>query len=290
MRAALAGATALLAAVPAVGTAACAGPADIRAGQRAAGWLTTLAVADMPTGQLADTVVALRLSGRPPGALASRVAALRRRGPGYATTAGSSGKVALAALAAGADPRRFGGVDYLARIRRAFADGRYGATAYDQALSMLALTGAGEPVPPAAVRALRGTRGTGGWGFDLRAASRDQVDATAITLEALAAAGVPAGTPWVASARAWMVSQRGPDGGYASAGGGRAADGNTTAMVWRALCASGRPVPSRLRAALRGLQGRDGRVRFTAVSEGSPLLATTEAAIALSGRTLPPSR
>ena len=122
MRAALAGAAALLAAVPAVGTAACAGPADLRAGQRAAGWLTTLPVADMPTGQLADTVVALRLSGRPPGALASRVAALRRRGPGYATTAGSSGKVALAALAAGADPRRFGGVDYLARIRWAFAD------------------------------------------------------------------------------------------------------------------------------------------------------------------------
>ncbi|MFN8121839.1 MAG: hypothetical protein U0237_05360 [Thermoleophilia bacterium] len=289
MRAALAGAAALLAAVPAAGAGAtCATPADIAAGRRAAAWLASLDAGAMPPGQLADTIVALRSAGRPASALASRTASLRRRAPAYAATAGSSGKVALAALAAGADPSRFGGVDYLARIRRAYADGRYGATAYDQAFSMLALAGAGRPVPAAAVRALRGTRGTGGWGFDLRAASRDQVDATAIVLEALAAAGVAPRTPWVASARAWMLAQRGRDGGVASAGGRRPADGNTTALAWRALCASGAPVPARLRAALRSLQMADGRIRFTAASEGSPLLATTEAVVALSGRTLPP--
>lgn len=291
MRAVLAGAAAVLAVVPAAGAAAtCAAPADVRAGQRAAGWLASLDPAAMAPGQLADGIVALRAAGRTPSALASRTALLRRRAPAYAATAGASGKVALAALAVGADPRRFGGVDYLARIGRAYADGRYGATAYDQAFAMLALRGAGRPVPAAAVRALRGTRGAGGWGFDLRAASRDQVDATAVTLEALAAAGVPARTPWVASARAWMLAQRGRDGGAASAGARRPADGNTTAMVWRALCASGVPVPARLRAALRALQMPDGRVRFTAASEGSPLLATTEAVIAMTGRTLPPRR
>ncbi|MCC6830181.1 MAG: hypothetical protein IT200_02450 [Thermoleophilia bacterium] len=289
MRAALAGAVAVLAAVPAAGAGAtCATPADISAGRRAAAWLASRDAAAMPPGQLADTIVALRAAGRPASALASRTTALRRRGPAYAATAGASAKVALAALAVRADPARFGGVDYLARIRRAYADGRYGATAYDQAFSMMALAGAGRPVPAAAVRALRGTRGTGGWGFDLRAASRDQVDATAVVLEALAAAGVSPRTAWVASARAWMLSQRGRDGGVASAGGGRPADGNTTAMAWRALCASGAPVPARLRSALRSLQAADGRIRFTTASEGSPLMATTDAVVALTGRTLPP--
>lgn len=289
MRAALTAAAAVLAAVPAAGTGAtCATAADRAAGARAAGWLASLNASAMPPGQLADTIVALRAAGRPASALASRTAALRRRAPAYATTAGSSAKVALAALAVNADPARFGRVDYLARIRRASADGRYGATAYDQAFSMLALAGAGRPVPAAAVRALRGTRGAGGWGFDLRAASRDQVDATAVVLEALAAAGVSPRTPWVTSARAWMLSQRGRDGGAASAGVGRPADGNTTAMVWRALCASRVAVPPRLRSALRSLQMPDGRIRFTAASEGSPLLATTESVIALTGHTLPP--
>jgi hypothetical protein len=196
----------------------------------------------------------------------------------------------MAAVAAGADPRRFGGVDYVARIRRAQADGRYGATAWDQALAMLALAGAGERVPPGAVRALRTTRGSGGWGFELRPAGRDQVDVTAITLEALAAAGVPPRTRWVASARSWMLAQRSPGGGFASAGGARPAEGNTTAMVWRSLCAANLTVPVRLRAALRGLQTGDGRVRFTAAAEGSPLLATNDAVVAFAGGTLPPRR
>ena len=67
----------------------------------------------------------------------------------------------MAAVAAGGDPARLGGVDYVARIRARYASGRYGATAFDQALSILGLRAAGRPVPRAAIRATFAGRGAG---------------------------------------------------------------------------------------------------------------------------------
>ena len=67
----------------------------------------------------------------------------------------------------GRRPLRLGGVDYVARIRARYASGRYGATAYDQALSILGLRAAERPVPSAALRATLAGRGAGGWSFDL---------------------------------------------------------------------------------------------------------------------------
>jgi hypothetical protein len=270
---------------PAMATA---GPDDAAA-LRAAAWLERQPVTGMPGGQQADAIVALRAAGRPPARLRTRLARLARVAPGYATTAGAAAKVSLAASAAGADPSSLRGVDYLRRIRVRYASGRYGVTAFDQALSMLALSAAGRPVPAAARSALRRTRGSGGWGFDLDPSQPDQVDATALIIEAMRAAGVPRKHPGLRKAASWMLRQRNPQGGLAAAGRRGATEANSTAEAIRALRALGRRPPVRTRTALRSLQERSGAVRFTRRAAGSRLLATNDAVVALAGLHLPVS-
>ncbi len=273
---------AVLAAAPHAGAAT----ADGAAASRAAAWLASNS-AGAPAGQQADAIVALRAAGRSRAAVRPRAAALARVAPAYATTAGGAGKVALAAVAAGSNPASFGGVDYLRRVTNRYAAGRYGASAWDQALSILAIRAAGRAAPPAAIRATFAARGTGGWSFDLAPRSRDSVDATAIVIEALSAAGVRGSDARVGAAVRWMLAQRNAEGGLGSAGGGAATDANSTAGAIRALRATGRTPPASLRAALRGLQDRDGSIRYTRASGGSRLLATNDAVVALSGMWLP---
>ena len=80
-----------------------------------------------------------------------------------------------------------------------------------------------------------------------------------------------------------MLAQRNREGGLNYAGGGRPTEANSTAGAIRALLALGRTPPAATRAALRGLQDRDGGVRFTRAAPGSRLLATTDALIAFGG-------
>lgn len=275
-------AVALAVAAPHAGAAT----ADGRAAQRAASWLAANQ-AGAPAGQQADVIVALRAAGRSRASLRPRLATLGRAAPAYARTAGGAAKVVMAAVAAGADPRRLAGVDYVARITSRYASGRYGATGFDQALSILAVTAAGGTVPAAATRATLAARGSGGWSFDLSRTSADAVDTTALVIEALRAAGVPAGNAALRSAAAWMRAQRNREGGLAAFGGGRATEANPTAGAIRALRSLGRTPPASTRAALRRLQDRDGGVRFTRATGGSRLMATTDALIAFAGRTLP---
>jgi hypothetical protein len=272
----------------AAGAAGSAGAAsaDQRAAARAAAWLERTPPA-APGGQVADTIVALRAAGRPRASLAPRLRVLARVAPGYATTAGGAAKVTLGAVAAGADPARLGGRDYVRAITSRYAAGRYGATAFDQALSLLALTAARRPVPRTAIRATLAARGAGGWGFAMAPSARDSVDATGLMIEALRSAGVPARHPSLRSAAAWMVAQRNARGGYASLGRGAATEANPTSNAIRALRALGRPVPATTGAELRRLQNASGAVRFTGERDGSVLMATNDALIAFAGRTLP---
>jgi hypothetical protein len=269
---------AFLVAAPRAGAAT----ADGRAAERAATFLARTS-AGAPAGQQADVIVALRAAGRGRAVLAPRLTRLGRDAPAYARTAGSAAKVVMAAVAAGGDPRRLAGVDYVRRVTSRYASGRYGATAFDQALSMLAVTAAGDRVPASAIRATLAARGSGGWSFDLSRSGRDTVDATAIVLEALGTAGVRRADPGVRGAVSWMLAQRNREGGLNYAGGGRITEANSTAGAIRALRALGRTPPPATRAALRGLQDRDGGIRFTRSAAGSRLLATSDALIALGG-------
>lgn len=260
--------------------------ADRAAGQRAATWLATTP-AQSAGGQIADTMVALRAANRPVASLRPRLRALTSVAPSYATTAGANAKVVMGAIAGGADPSRLGGRDYVRGITARYADGRYGATAFDHALSILALRAAGRPIPRSAVRATLAARGSGGWSFTMSPSGRDSVDGTGLMIEALRAAGVPARHPELRAARTWMVAQRNREGGYHTAGAGRATQANPTSNVIRALVAMGQRPPAATLRSLRSLQQPHGAIHFTAGQAGSPLLATTDATVALVGRTLP---
>ncbi|MGE3139709.1 MAG: hypothetical protein AB7O53_09605 [Thermoleophilia bacterium] len=287
-RAAVPAALAALAAVAVAAPSPGAATADTRAAARAAARRAAGACGTprAPGGQQGVALVALRAAGRSHASLRPRLRVLSRVAPGYATTAGGAAKVALAAIAAGTDPRRVGGVDYLKRVTSRYAAGRYGATAYDQAYSILAVVGARRAVPLNAIRATLRARGRGGWDYAMSGA-RDSVDATAVVIEALRAAGLPAANPGLRAAAAWMTAQRNAEGGYATAGGGRPTDANSTAGAIRALRALGRAPAPATRAALRRLQQGDGSVRATRATAGSPLIATNDALVAFAGGRLP---
>lgn len=270
-------------AVPLAGAAT----ADHLAAERGAAWLTRNSLG-APGGQQADTIVALRLAGRSRATLAPRLDELSKAAPSYAVTAGGSGKVVMAIVAGGRNPARFAGVDYVRRITGRYAAGRYGETAWDQALSILGLRSAGRSVPATAIRATFAARATGGWGFTMSRTAADSVDATALVIEALRATGVPSTDPGLRAAAAWMLAQRNAAGGLASAGGGRPTEANSTAGAIRALRAMGRTPPANTRAALRGLQQSDGGFRFTRAVAGSRLLASDDAVVAVAGAWLPP--
>ncbi len=279
-RVALTGLVALLA------PAAALGQTDRQATVRGAGWLAAASI--QTVGQQADAIVAMAAAGRSKTALRPRLAAMRGQAAAYGTTAGAIGKVVMAVVAAGGNPRAFGGVDYITRLQRQYAAGRYSATAYDQAYSMLALRSARVAIPRAAITALRASRGTGGWGFALRKTGPDDISATGLTIEAIRAAGVASSDPALRGATAWLTAQANPRGGYGIDGRGAATEANSTAIAIRALRAMGRTPPAATRAALRGLQEGDGGFRFTAVTRESRVLATVDAVLALSGRRLPP--
>jgi hypothetical protein len=256
--------------------------ADRAAAVRGAAWLGAQAPGSAG-GVEADAVVALVAAHRAPG---SHLAALRRLAPTYAVAPGPAAKVALAVEAAGQNPRCFGGVDVVHPIQQGYAAGIYGATIWDDALSIAALAGAEEHVPPAAVRALRRARAGGGWSFSLTGGT-DDADSTGLALMALRAAGARPGDPDLKAGASWLLAHRADDGGWSGAAGGGASDADSTALAIRGLVAAGRTVPPSATSALRRLQASDGSFSATAASAGSRILATNDAVPALMRVTLP---
>jgi hypothetical protein len=281
-RAALtAGVMALIVVAPA---ALGASPADRASATRAAAWLAGEQPSAMPAGQQADVMVAMRITGTAPRALASRLRTLRRTADGYADTAGSTAKVILGAAAAGANPARLGGVDYLVRLRRTQSSpGRFGQSAFDQGLAMIALRTATGRVPAGAPAVLLSLRSGPGWSLGLDPDAAPDVDSTALAVVALRAAGQSCSSPALQAARAWLATQRSGGGWTAYAGSPPSA--NSTALVARSQIACGGSGGGALRL-IRSLQQRSGAITFTRAQPESRLLATTESVPALAGVSL----
>jgi hypothetical protein len=257
-------------------------PVDRAAGRRGAAFVAAQAPGD-ELGAEADSVLSLVAAGRSPGAHLVRLRALV---PAQTTTPGAAAKAALAAVAVGANPRCFAGVDLVARIDAGYGDGVYGATVFEDSLAITALAGADEPVPPAALAALRRLRGTGGYGLSLTGAGSDDADDTGMALMALRAAGARPGDPAVRGAVRWLLGQRLPGAGWPGAAGSTTVS-NSTGLALRGLSAVGSGWPTGAAAALRRLQGADGGFDATAAAPGSRLLATLDSVPALLGRPLP---
>jgi hypothetical protein len=260
-------------------------PVDRAAGRRGAAFLAAQAPGN-ELGVEADTVIALVSAGAKPGAHLVRLRALV---PSGTQTPGAAAKAALAAEAAGANPRCFAGVDLVARIRAGYGGGVYGASVFDDSLAITALAGADETVPPAALSALRRLRGSGGYGLTIAGAGLDDPDTTGMALMALRAAGAPRSDPAVRGAVRWLLSQRLPGAGWAGAAGSSTVS-NSTGLALRGLTAAGDGWPTGAAAALRKLQGADGGFDATAGAPGSRQLATLDSVPALLGRILPVMR
>lgn len=278
-RAAVLAAGIAITAVPAASGA----PADRAAAGRAAAWLAAEPLAGMPAGQQADVMVAMRVTGTPVSVLGRRARLLAASGPKYATTAGATAKVILGAVAVGARPSRFGDTNYLARLQSHSSGGRYGSTAFDQGLSMIALRAATGRVPRVAATTLLRARSGPGWTLGLTAEGEPDVDSTALSVVALRAAGQSCASPAIRGARAWLAAQRSGGGWTAYAGSPPSA--NSTALVARSDIACGASASAALQL-LRSLQQRSGAIAFTKTQPESRLLATSESVPPLAGYSL----
>lgn len=224
-----------------------------------------------PEASTADAVVAMVAARRAPGAIDDAMAFLRARvQAGAVTDVGTTATVVMAAVAAGRNPRSFGGSNLVAQlVTSQQPDGRYGAgtPVFRHALAMLALEAAGEPNAQAAQWLAAAQCDDGGWQFDEPSSEADdahcfsgagdfftsETDTTGLAVQALAAAPAdvePAHDPFV------FLRRRRDDvkGGWGYSRDFPLTSTNSTALAIGAYVAEGREVPSGARRALRKLQ------------------------------------
>ncbi len=276
--------TALVAGVVAIAAAPAAllGVSNVQASRSATAWLTQQAGPSMPAGQQADIITNRRITGASPASLKGALRALAPRAVAYATTAGATAKIVIAQRAAGASGP-LAGRDFLASLDKQSRDGRYGSTAFDQCLSMIAMRVSGRKVPATAVTALESGRGENGWSFSLVPAEQADVDSTSMAVVALRAAGVPKTNPSVTRALAWLSTQRSGAGWTAFSGAAPSSD--STALVARAQVAAGASAAVG-QAFLRAHQQRSGAIANTTTVPESRLLATIASVPPLAGISL----
>ncbi len=286
-----AGALALAVVAAALGVAVGArASSDPHAARRAARYIS----AKLPAGgdgSAADAIVVLRATGQLAPADARIRAALLRAGAAKylktdVTPAGPAAKVILGLTAAGVgNPRCAASLDLLAALKSGRRNDFYGADAFDEGFSLLALRALHQRVAPAVIAALRASRHGGGWPLALGSSGADDTESTAILLEGLHAAGVGRHDPMVRAALAWIESRRGSTGGFGSQPG-EPADADTTGVVLSAENALGVADPRAVRA-LKALQRPDGAIQYEAAEPGSVLLASLDGALGLSGQVRP---
>lgn len=295
-----------LASLAAVAQAGAAAKSDSAAVKKGVHWIRTASIKQFPgTGFRSDTLSAL-VAARKNGVSVSAAArerllkAIRAEANNYAGTAGEASKVILAAVAGGENPRCFGPsgehTDFLDVLESEYdaKTGRYGRTAFDHGLAMVALRSARVKVPAKAVAFARARRGQFGWGFGLVKSGGDDVESTALMIEGMRAAGVKKSDRGLRAALRWITYQRNSDGGYnpktSTIAGETQAD--TTAYAIRAADSMGmyKALMKRAKRALRALQKRNGafRAQPSADSEFAGI-ATSNAVLALTGRHLPVS-
>ncbi|MBK9710369.1 MAG: cell wall anchor protein [Kouleothrix sp.] len=302
-------ALAVLAALVAVfGAGAPARAADDPSGaaQAALGWLLARQQADgsfagFDAGASADAVFAIVAVGSDPNGVlkngSSPVSYLGTQAASYAAKSpAAAGKLALAVVAAGKDPRNFGGQNLLQILLKTYngQTGQYGADITGHAYALLALASAGQPIPPAAIAALEKSQlPDGGWSFDGSAATGSDTNTAALAVQALVAAGAK-GEP-LGRALAYLKSQQNADGGFPysrASAFGTDSDANSTAVVIQALVAAGED-PRALRrdadpvGALLRLQNPSGAFRYQAALPDDNDLASAQAIPALLLRPFP---
>jgi energy-coupling factor transport system substrate-specific component len=200
----------------------------------------------------------------------------------------------LAAVAAGADPRRFGGRDLVSNLERAI--GRDGAVSDQSNLTsfaVLALRAAGSGPYPRTLAWLIGQQDRdGGFNYATAGAASD-IDDTGAALEALAGDNGPAASRVRRRAIRFITAHQNRDGGFPSSPGDPS-NAQSTAWAVQGLVAAGMDPAGLHRggaasplAYLRSLIAADGHIRYSRSSDQTPVWVTAEAVMALRGKVLP---
>lgn len=201
----------------------------------------------------------------------------------------------LAIVAAGENPRAFGGIDYIAKLLGFYDGNQIGDPALlnDDFWGIPALisVGEGQQIVPNSVAFIKSKQNAdGGWGWAVGGAS--DADNTAAAVSALIAAGEPAGSQIISKALGYIKTQQQNNGGFLS-------EGNTNAggdaWVIRAIRDAGQsPVSSDWQQAsttslghLLSLQDTDGAFKWTAALRSNPEWMTAYAVPALLGKPYP---
>jgi hypothetical protein len=280
--------------------------ARIEAANRALAWLRTLQERDgafgSSVGMTLEVVLAVAAGGQDVStwrALESGLSPvdyLATNLERYAVDAASTGKLIVALVAAGYDPKDFVGRDLVARLQN-YHDGRgaYGTTTLSQVWAVLGLLAAGQTLPRGATSVLisaqqadGGWEGAPGWGTDS--------NTTALVLQALVAAGVKTDHQAISRGLSYLAAQQSPTGGFTySAQWGMTADANSTAYVLQALIALGQN-PDSPKWRKDGSSAIDDLLRLQLPNgafewqptQGANLLATAQAIPALLGKVILP--
>ena len=272
-----------------------------QAAQAALGWLLGRqqdngGFAGFDAGSSADAIFAIAAVGSDPNGVlksgGSPVSYLGTQAAGYAAKSpAAAGKLALAVVAAGKDPRDFGGQNLIQVIQSSYSakTGRYGADVTGHVYALLALASAGQPIPPEGLDALGKLQlPDGGWSFDGSAATGSDTNTTALAIQALVAAKAPGGA--LARGLAYLHAQQNADGGFPyskTSSFGADTDANSTAVVIQAIAAAGQdprgwkqsggdPIEGLLK-----LQNSSGAFRYQAAVPDDNDLATAQAVPAL---------
>ncbi len=217
--------------------------------------------------------------------------------------AGDTAKVILAAVAAGKNPRDFGGVDLVATLEGTLGDdGKFGGEndfQFHHCLAILALKSVGRPIPAAAVDYLKSAQiadGTWAWNFATTPGEGDN-NSAALAVMALIAAAEPADSAAIQLTIAHFTTQQNDDGGFpyiAPSPYGTDSDANSTAVVLQALIAAGQDPATWVKgdgntplSALAGFQNDDGSFAWQLAFPDANFLATVQAIPALLGQPYP---
>jgi hypothetical protein len=208
----------------------------------------------------------------------------------------SAGKLALAAAAAGLDPRSFAGQNLVVAMSRVYSPttGAFGSSNWDQAFSLLGWRAAGESVPVSATQRLaQQANDDGGWGWI--ASAESDVDSTALAVQALLAGGEPVTATAIISGLAYIQAAQNSDGGFPytpTSTTDTSSNANSTAFAVQAILAAGQdPLSAAWTISattpisfLLGQQQADGGFAFTTPPAND--FATRQAVPALLGKTL----
>ena len=283
-------------------------PARQLAVASALGWLQTQQQAEGGIGGVGascDVAWVAALAGQNPAGPAwtrggrSLLAVCEADAPLYLARrdAGRLGKVLRAVVAAGADPRQFGGLDLIAELEARYLSdlGLYDADFFfRQDLAILALLEAGRFFPAGVLPAiLAQQRPDGGWGWGVEPhpeqgfSTPSDLDTTVRTLQVLRGLGLPLYHPSYSAGLNYLAPRQHGDGGWGLGDG--PTNSNSTALAIEGILAAGwdpegprfQPQGQSPVQVLLGLQAAGGAFIYRPGAEESRLLATLDALPAL---------